>query len=255
MPLFDQYSTTYGEAVQDSIRFSGLRHEFFIKAKADLLRSLVRARFAPGEGRKLLDVGCGIGEMHTHLEGIFERICGVDVSASSITAAKARYPENDYRVMEDGRIPYPSAVFDMVTAVCVLHHVEPTQWPAFLAELMRVVRPRGIVCIIEHNPFNPLTRLAVMRCPFDKDARLLSAGRTRRLMQDAGLRDVTTRHFLLFPFRSGLTERIERGLGAIPLGAQYIATGECPAGDNHQRPDAEPSVHGPAAPGSETAGP
>ena len=41
--------------------------------------------------------------------------------------------------------------------------------------MRRVVRPGGLLCIIEHNPFNPLTRLAVVRCEFDRDAVLLPA--------------------------------------------------------------------------------
>ena len=65
------------------------------------------------------------------------------------------------------RVPYESARFDLVIAVCVFHHVEIAERQKFMIELKRVARPGGLVCIMEHNPYNPLTRLAVMRCPFD----------------------------------------------------------------------------------------
>jgi len=225
MRLCDKYSDCYGEADQQSINFSGLQHAFFLEAKANLLRALVGVQFSLNERPNLLDVGCGVGEMHAYLAGTFKEIYGVDVSEASIAQARDRHPANDYRAMVEGHIPHPRGTFDVVTAICVLHHVESERWPGFLAELTRVARPGGFVCIIEHNPFNPLTQLAVMRCPFDKDARLLRASWTRRLMEVAGLDDVAVRHFLLFPFMSAPTEWVERRLECFPFGAQYIVTG------------------------------
>ena len=73
---------------------------------------------------------------------------------------------------------------------CVAHHVPPEHVASFFAEMRRVVRPGGIVSVIEHNPFNPLTRLAVLRCPFDADAVLISRGSARRLLRTAGLTDI-----------------------------------------------------------------
>ena len=229
MQLFDQYGANYGETVQRSVDFSGLEYEFFVTAKTDLLKRLVRARHGPGGRPSLLDVGCGIGTMHDHLKDTFDAICGVDVSAASIETAMARNPHNEYRVMTELQVPYESARFDFVIAVCVFHHVEMAERRNFMVELKRVARPGGVVCIIEHNPYNPLTRLAVMRCPFDKDARLLSSAKTRRLMRSAGLAEIKVQYFLLFPFRSALSERLELALNAVPLGAQYASIGERPA--------------------------
>jgi SAM-dependent methyltransferase len=122
-------------------------------------------------------------------------------------------------------LPYDGATFDLSIAICVLHHVLPPQRVGFLREMRRVVRPGGLVCLIEHNPLNPLTRLAVTRCEFDRDAVLLHAGRTRALMADAGLHDTRSHYFLLLPSAAPLARRVEHGLRRIPLGAQYIASG------------------------------
>ena len=70
-------------------------------------------------------------------------------------------------------LPYESSAFDLSIAICVLHHVPPTQWVGFLCEMRWVVRPGGLVCLIEHNPLNPLTKLVVALCEFDRDAVLL----------------------------------------------------------------------------------
>ena len=227
MQTFDQYGKNYQDVVQGAIDFAGLEYEFFVKAKARMIRHLA-AGLDRAAGASLLDVGCGIGTLHDHLDGTFARICGVDVSEVSIEAAKARHPEFEYRVMQGNEIPYPSATFDVVTAINVLHHVDPKAWPTFVLELKRVIRPRGLACVIEHNPLNPLTRLVVFRCPFDRDAHLLRAAQANRLLKAAGFAHVRASYFLLTPLSSMAAYRFERWLSALPLGAQYAAVGERP---------------------------
>src|SRR5439155_3169910 len=121
--------------------------------------------------------------------------------------------------MEGNRIPYADAMFDIVTAINVLHHVDPGDWQSVVLELKRAVRPAGIVCVLEHNPLNPLTRLAVYRCPFDKDAHLLRAGQACKLLRGAGLTNVWSKHFLLTPFLSSVAHRVEGWFEWLPLGA------------------------------------
>jgi ubiquinone/menaquinone biosynthesis C-methylase UbiE len=185
--LFDKYDKSFGAVVQSSIDFSGLPHSFFTAAKADALRDLITTRLHGMRNLRMLDVGCGIGEFHPFVRGMFGRICGADVSAASIDQARIRNPEVQYEAYLGETLPYDSAAFDLSIAICVLHHVPPSQWVGFLREMQRVVCSGGLVCLIEHNPLNPLTRLAVARCEFDRDAVLLRANRTRALMADAGL--------------------------------------------------------------------
>ena len=94
-----------------------------------------------------------------------------------------------------------------------------------MREMRRVVRPGGLVCVIEHNPLNPLTRLAVARCEFDRDAVLLGAGTARKLMAGAGLRQIDSRYFVLLPWEATPARRVEGALSQLPLGAQYAAFG------------------------------
>jgi hypothetical protein len=88
-----------------------------------------------------------------------------------------------------------------------------------------VTRRGGLTIIIEHNPLNPLTRLAVARCPFDHDAILLGAGESRTMLARAGLHRVHSQHFLVFPVANRLTSSIERRLRRVPLGAQFVTFG------------------------------
>jgi ubiquinone/menaquinone biosynthesis C-methylase UbiE len=223
--LFDSYHNSYGTLVQSSIDFSGLSHDFFMAAKADILRDLMARRFSSGHHATALDVGCGVGAFHPFARGMFSRLCGTDISAASIAQARQNHPDVEYQAYDGNMLPYGDATFDLAFTISVLHHVPPERWLGFLREIRRVVRPGGLVCVIEHNPLNPLTRLAVTRCEFDRDAVLLRAGRTRQLLKDAGLGQIDTRYFLLLPWATPFARRIERGLRNLPLGAQYLACG------------------------------
>jgi ubiquinone/menaquinone biosynthesis C-methylase UbiE len=121
-------------------------------------------------------------------------------------------------------LPYDNATFDLVFTSCVLHHVPPEDWQAFIAGMRRVLRPGGIACVIEHNPWNPMTRLAVLRCPFDKEAVLLRAAKVEALLRQIGFKEIRSEHILLSPLAGRLALRIERALAAVPLGAQYACS-------------------------------
>jgi SAM-dependent methyltransferase len=222
--LFDSYRSNYRDVVQSSIDFSGLPHSFFLRAKADLLRELIARQFW-SEKPAMLDVGCGVGSFHPLLRGMVGRLSGIDVSSASIAQARAENRDVEYRAFDGSSFPFDNAGFDVVTAICVLHHVAPAEWAHCMNEMRRVVRPGGIICVIEHNPLNPLTRLAVARCEFDRDAVLLGAGKVRKLMAAAGLRDISARYFLLLPWEAKPARRVEGALRNVPLGAQYAAFG------------------------------
>ncbi|MCI2394592.1 methyltransferase domain-containing protein [Aliiroseovarius sediminis] len=224
-PEFDAYRDNYVDTVEQSISFSGLSHDFFQKSKALMIRDLLALRLAHHPKPILLDVGCGIGALHPLLSGLFSSIHGVDVSGESIERAKLENPRNLYDTYDGERLPFADNSFDMVLSICVMHHVPVAQWTRFMAELTRVVLPGGMVCLIEHNPVNPGTRLSVARCPFDEDAVLLSTRKMRGYMRRAGLAEVATRNFVFFPSNRPKFRALERRLHWLPLGAQYAAIG------------------------------
>ena len=57
---FDRYQGNYRDVVQSSIDFSGLPHDFFMRAKAGLLRELIAEKLDTARPA-ILDVGCGVG--------------------------------------------------------------------------------------------------------------------------------------------------------------------------------------------------
>ena len=89
-------------------------------------------------------------------------------------------------------------------------------------EALRLVKPGGIFCVIEHNPWNPATRIIVSRSPIDADANLLSSRETRRLLSAGGAEVLGAKYFLLFPETiHRYVSAIEDSLEALPIGGQY----------------------------------
>ena len=223
---FDAYSTSYDGLVENSVAFSGLKRDFFVAAKIALLAELF-AEHIDDRPLSLLDVGCGVGLMHSRLRGIVASLAGTDVSRRAIARAAQEHPEVEYRAFVGAALPWESHVFDVSLAVCVFHHVARRERAALMREMHRVARPGGLVVIIEHNPWNPLTRLAVARCPFDADAELLDARAGRLLMMmAAAFAQVHSRHFLMMPSAAGWSRRIEKRARSLPIGAQYALVGE-----------------------------
>ncbi len=222
---FDAYRESYRATVQDSVGFSGLNYDYFLRSKARLLRMVLAKALGPDRAPDLLDIGCGVGALHPLLGPFCGALNGVDVSAPCIDQARQDNPEVRYDVYDGGRLPYPDAAFDVVLTVCVLHHVPPAERAAFAGEMARVLRPGGVGCVIEHNPLNPLTRLSVMRCPFDADAVLLARRQSEALLTGAGLGQVKSRYFVVAPTMADWALRLEGWLAAAPLGAQYLTVG------------------------------
>ena len=50
----------------------------------------------------------------------------------------------------------------------------------------KVLRPAGMFAIFEHNPWNPVTRAIVRRCPIDVNAILMRSSETAALLAEVG---------------------------------------------------------------------
>jgi SAM-dependent methyltransferase len=225
---FDRYQDSYREAVNDSIGFSGADVDFLAKLKAlDIVDTLDRRLGGAAEAR-VLDVGCGAGLTDVHLAGRVRELHGADVAEGLLEAAAAENPTVRYRPFDGTTLPYADGEFDAAFAICVLHHVEPESRSALVDEMSRVTRKGGLVAIYEHNPFNPLTRLAVSRCEFDEGVVLLRPGHTRRLLRAAKAPPVESRFITFFPWDSALLQSVERWLSRLPLGGQFVVVGQRP---------------------------
>jgi SAM-dependent methyltransferase len=224
---FDEFAADYSRQVDRAVAFSGQSQDFFLDAKARQLAALIRDQLGESPAPRVLEVGCGPGMMQRRLRAV-GRLWGIDTSLACL--AQAGHAGAGTRLAAaDGRsAPFADGSFDLVFAVCVLHHVPPERRDGFVGEMARLTRRGGLVAIWEHNPWNPLTRGVVARCPFDRDASLLSLPATRRLLRGAGLSRIWSLYGLFFPWRGRAWQRAERLLARVPLGAQFAVFGVKP---------------------------
>ncbi|GCB47961.1 class I SAM-dependent methyltransferase [Streptomyces sp. NL15-2K] len=99
-------------------------------------------------GRRVLDVGCGIGRHTRALAEARLETHGVDRSESGIVYARelARKEGLDLRlrVTDFASLPYESESFDYVLAWNVVYHGTEDDLAAALGEIRRVLRPGGL---------------------------------------------------------------------------------------------------------------
>jgi len=228
-PEFDQFSENYEELLADPIRrrFAPSDSLFFHARKRKVLQDYFRRRRTDTHALAYLDVGCGKGELLSLARGDFGRVAGCELSTGMLRASNLCAKGIDTRQQDDPlHIPFAESEFDLVTAVCVFHHVRPAARPTLLREMRRVLKPEGTLAVIEHNPYNPVTLLIVSRTQVDVDAILLRPDETIRLYGEAGLRAEEVRYFLYVPeslFRQ--FGRIEALFSKLPLGGQYVVFG------------------------------
>ncbi len=217
---FDRYAAEgYSKILLDPIRGRFAGAEFYFRRKLILLREFCRQRSIRTENADWLDVGCGDGGLLKMGQPYFRSVAGCDISEGMLQECAGL----DVKHQDSARrVPFEDASFDVVTMVCVYHHVDLADRSALTADVSRVLKPEGLLCVIEHNPFNPVTQLVVWRHPVDTHAHLLTAGKVRRLAQTEQLEILATRYFLFFPerFYSALAAT-EATLSSLPLGGQY----------------------------------
>lgn len=230
---FDQHKETYRSEIDKAISFSGQSHDFFTRVKAEYLVDLLKdARGAAAAPLDVLDVGCGHGHIHPYLlqSDIALHLRGVDVASTVVEEAQQMNPGVEYKSYEGERLPYPDNSFDFAYTIAVMHHVPPAQWPAFLQEMKRVVRPGGSIAIFEHNPINPLTQWIVRTCPIDENAVLLSNRTLSKLVAAANFSGVESSYILFTPLDGAGYRKFDKMIGWLPLGAQYYVAARVPQG-------------------------
>ena len=222
LPTYDEYRDSYVDELDAAVRFSGKDHTFFTRRKADELLELVQRHAGPPGELNALDVGCGIGLTDAHLTGRFASLTGVDVSPGVLERAAERNSDVQYELYDGERLPFGDESFDVSFALGVVQVLPPEQRRAFLREVDRVTVRRGVVVIFEHNPYNPLTRLAVRRFSLGHDARMLPARELIVLAERAGLAVLERAHILLLPSDSRVARTVEQAVRGLPLGSQYV---------------------------------
>lgn len=165
-------SSLYSERIV--VGFAGPDYRDFLESKGQrlrprLARSLALARIEPGI--RLLDLGCGRGEVALHAALRGGRVAAVDYSPDCVRLTgeairllgESRFSGPEPRqpaaadwpapagvsiaLADAASLPFRAETFDRVTMLDVVEHLVPWQLDAAMREVRRVLKPDGFAVI------------------------------------------------------------------------------------------------------------
>ena len=230
---FDDIAHAYDAQIPQAQR------DALLGRKTSLMRHAVE-QF--GVGRNGLDVGCGQGWYVARMRQLGFDVHGIDASAGQVALARGHV--DDPTVVAEGsvlKIAAPDASYDFAYCINVLHHLSSLEEQRdALTELLRVLRPGGLVFVHEINTRNPLFRFYMgyvfpsLNCIDEGTERWLLP---HRLATYTSAPVVATSYFTFMPefvpaFVLRFFRPLEAALEASPLriySAHYMAVLQKPA--------------------------
>ena len=172
------------------------KHWWFASRTRALLTMFDAQR--PGRNLRLLDIGCGAGNMIHHLSR-YGQVQGVEIDPRPVAVAQQR----GYNVEQGDAcqgLRFEDGAFDVVTALDVIEHNEDDL--AILREAYRVLKPGGYVIIT----VPALMWLWSHNDDINAHVRRYTVKELRHKLQQAGfrVRRMTYNNFLVFPMAAGL---------------------------------------------------
>jgi len=112
--------------------------------------NLIR-QFAPLEGARILDIGCGLGVYVRKFREFSDRVTGIDIDRKRLVEGARTTPGLMLSASE--KLPFRDGAFDVVVLNEVIEHVRDDR--ATVAEALRVIRPGGHIIIYAPNRLFP----------------------------------------------------------------------------------------------------
>ncbi len=121
--------------------------------------------FSALHGRKVLEIGCGMG-LHTELmTRAGAQVTALDLSPTSVEATTARLRLKglmaDVRQGDAEELPYPDKHFDLIWSWGVIHHSSRTA--KIVREMSRTLRPEGECRVMVYNRDGMAARVAFLK--------------------------------------------------------------------------------------------
>jgi SAM-dependent methyltransferase len=169
-----------------------------------------------GPGTRILDVGCGSGDLLGYAAARDLTVAGIDPAPGMVEHARARLPTADIRLGAAEQLPWPEGHFDLAVSVNALQFAEDTL--DALAEMARVVTPAGHVAIANwaegaQNDLNTIEDAVAHAAGEDPlpDGELRQPGGLERLLTESGL-EVVTAGLVTLPWHADGDDKLVRGV-------------------------------------------
>jgi len=214
---FDIYAKNYNELLKQGMVLKGNDHSYFEDYKLFYLNKYLK------KSKKILDYGCGIGNLSLAISKKYNNIAihGYDISRDSIKCVPDELTKKVFnRFVSTNRLLDKD--YDLIILSTMLHHVPKDKRELIILDAWSRLKKDGHLIIIEHNLINPLTKKSVENCPLDKDAIFLSMKEAKGLFSKAYNNTLFCKYIVFWPKQLKIFRFLDSLLGFIPLGAQFM---------------------------------
>ena len=213
-------SNTIGDRLPDAAR---LGNPSFVWRSGQERRLAIIERYVPLEGRRVLDLGCGVGEYVRAFARQGAQAYGCDIERPRLAQARARGAPG-VMLAAGERLPLRDGALDVVVLNEVIEHVQDDL--ETMREVSRVLAPGGVAVIYAPNRLYPFETHGVylgkryifgnipfvnwlpksLRNRLAPHARVYSAGEIERVAVQRGLRMV--HHSYVYPGFDNVAARV-----------------------------------------------
>jgi SAM-dependent methyltransferase len=212
---FDDFDRDYYVTVQKGLQATGESKTNLIRRRLTWLNhQLMKAKF---KVELVLDYGCGCGDTCPY---VFKTLKPATMSVPTYLQNRSSYQTNAMGMNTVSSLKRASWRHPATSTSRTAMAFPFMQRLLALQRVVQLLRPGGLIAFWENNPWNPGTRYAMRRIPFDRDAIMLSAGESRRLLRDAGFDILETSYLCLFPHRLYWLRPLETTMACLPIGGQ-----------------------------------
>ena len=111
------------------------------------------ARFEEARGKRVLEIGTGLGADHQRFAEAEAILDGIDLTQRAVAVTEHRLSrfglKSNLKVGDAESLTYPNDHFDVVFSWGVLHHSPDT--PRAISEVCRVLKPGGVARIMMYH--------------------------------------------------------------------------------------------------------
>jgi len=158
------------------------------------------------EGRWVLEVGCGTGNISLELARRGAQVVGLDASGPMLAAGQDKARRQGlaltFILCLAGDLPFPEATFDGVISILALDFMPDR--PGAVREMVRVLRPGGFLALALLNRYSLWTLKRMLRSWFKpsfwRGVRFITPGELNRLLAShPDLAEIRHRQAVYFP--------------------------------------------------------
>ncbi|HEV8018111.1 MAG TPA: class I SAM-dependent methyltransferase [Steroidobacteraceae bacterium] len=114
------------------------------------------AEFSSAVGKRVLEIGVGLGADHCRFAQAGAQLSGIDLTARAVAHTRRRLAlfglNSALSIGDAENLEFPSDAFDVVYSWGVLHHSPDT--PRAISEVHRVLRPGGVARIMIYHKWS-----------------------------------------------------------------------------------------------------